>query len=767
MNNLKLFLLFAFLSSAFIGTKAADAGFYVVIDDIKYSLHYEWNGDPYNYREEDLTDPLQFYHFAVVEDFMEYQLYYYIPDYIEYDGIIYEVTNLSPSAVMYQSPYVSLNCTSRIELRGCESYIRELYIRDFTGITNFNYWNLTSLSEFRVPFAAYSHIYDFSAGYGLPNIRIVNSSGRQNELYVDYHSSSPLNVVNIGPNVQRLYFDASGCQYLSQINIMALTPPDLTSDGLKLYSADDFNSIEVNVPVGKGDVYRNDPVWGQFANINECLDLKGNRISAWTEIDGIVYGVSDEDCAALYLDHKEQTYANIESSVEFYGYYYDVTRIGAAAFMNSAISSVSIPYGIREIDDLAFYGCTNLNVYLPEYLEKIGDYAFAEGPTVDTYLPSGLKWIGAGGLNGLYIPYSSNNPQPIILPEGLEYLGEQAIVSSYDVLVSIPASLKEMACHSIYNFGNFGNSEIIYVDNEASFSNLTNYSIYWPTCQQFIIPSGIKNISFYPLGSPKTVTIGKDVEVIQDRIIAEDIYMMPENPPRVWEKFVMNKPFGTVHVKKGCLANYLSDPMWGQLDNIVEDIDFADDGNFAYQLDLTLKTAKVIACHIEDSELSVPATLAHDGETFSVASIGTYAVKYHPSSIVLPETIKNIQNAAFVNGMTMSEVICYAETPPTIASFYSLVWPTLSTIFYNGKLYVPDGTLEAYRASDFGKTFNEIIELGALSINEIENVSVENGPVEIYNLEGVAVYRGNDPNVELPKGIYILKQSGQTFKLVK
>ena len=73
-----------------------------------------------------------------------------------------------------------------------------------------------------------------------------------------------------------------------------------------------------------------------------------------------------------------------------------VKTIDYAAFMNSALSSISIPDGIKKIGSYAFSGCEFLkSISIPSGIESILDYTFRNCYSLSTViLPEGLSSIG-------------------------------------------------------------------------------------------------------------------------------------------------------------------------------------------------------------------------------------------------------------------------------------------------------------------------------------------------------------------------------------
>lgn len=96
------------------------------------------------------------------------------------------------------------------------------------------------------------------------------------------------------------------------------------------------------------------------------------------------------------------------------------------------------------------------------------------------------------------------------------------------------------------------------------------------------------------------------------------------------------------------------------------------------------------------------------------------------------------------------------------------------------KLYVPEESIDKYRAADQWKDFSNIIGLAGVddvtndsevAVNVTGNTLVVEGAdademLEVYNAAGAAVYRGPATTVALPgAGIYIVKISGKVLKL--
>ena len=119
-------------------------------------------------------------------------------------------------------------------------------------------------------------------------------------------------------------------------------------------------------------------------------------------------------------------------------------------------------------------------------------------------------------------------------------------------------------------------------------------------------------------------------------------------------------------------------------------------------------------------------------------------------SINLPESINSLGSSCFSGCKGLASVYVYAEQLPTMGY----------TVFENCDadnciLYVPKGTIDMYRQSDFGY-FKNIVELDATGINN---------PMTSTNLKEVSRYTVNGKRLTTPtKGVNVVKYSNGMVK---
>ena len=115
----------------------------------------------------------------------------------------------------------------------------------------------------------------------------------------------------------------------------------------------------------------------------------------------------------------------------------------------------------------------------------------------------------------------------------------------------------------------------------------------------------------------------------------------------------------------------------------------------------------------------------------------------------------------------MNLLRCDAITPPSLGSdvFYNVNKSTC-------KLVVPDQSIYQYKAAEQWKDFLKISYAEMVTVDE-SGISVENGAIvnrsnqqiDVYSISGAKAYSGNDAEITLPSGIYVVKAGEKVVKL--
>ena len=136
----------------------------------------------------------------------------------------------------------------------------------------------------------------------------------------------------------------------------------------------------------------------------------------------------------------------------------------------------------------------------------------------------------------------------------------------------------------------------------------------------------------------------------------------------------------------------------------------------------------------------------------SVTEIGESAFEgcYSLTSIEIPNSVTEIGAEAFDGCSGLTSITMQRATPPTVGDYLFLACSKLETI------YVPVGASEAYNVAPW-KYYN-IVEV---EVAGIEEVTLEEWPADVYDLNGRMVKAQAENLNGLPKGVYIV--NGKKF----
>lgn len=203
-----------------------------------------------------------------------------------------------------------------------------------------------------------------------------------------------------------------------------------------------------------------------------------------------------------------------------------------------------------------------------------------------------------------------------------------------------------------------------------------------------------------------------------------------------------------------------------------------------------------------EGEFTIPATVNYvstddnaetksESKEYKVTSIGDKALADQSGivSVTLPETIESLGSAIFENCTRLTKITCKSATPPaaisgtgtqeTLASLAATKANATATFddqcFNNVQLYVPMGSLEAYKSTAPWSNFKSIVGVNISGITNIANddmsISIsgcnlyaDGKYIQIYDTTGRIIYDGNT-EVTLQRGIYIVKVGNRSLKV--
>lgn len=145
------------------------------------------------------------------------------------------------------------------------------------------------------------------------------------------------------------------------------------------------------------------------------------------------------------------------------------------------------------------------------------------------------------------------------------------------------------------------------------------------------------------------------------------------------------------------------------------------------------------------------------------------------SKVTIGNAVENIDGDVFSGCTNLTTFNCMTATPPTCGKAFD------ATMLENCTLYIPTGSLGAYKTADFWKEFKKIEEKDFASVENAErdNVSIsasgrkitiagaDTGTVvEIYTADGRMVAKTTSRTIEMPgSGVYLVKVDNQCIKI--
>ena len=419
--------------------------------------------------------------------------------------------------------------------------------------------------------------------------------------------------------------------------------------------------------------------------------LKFYYKEAYATIDDFVYILNYNEKTAT-LEKPDNGYYEGDIVVPDYvvqnGIKFAVTAIGYAAFRNATITSLQlpkqtlkmidlnafsntkglktlvIPEGVTTIAKEAIMFCDDLtHISIPASVEEIGDYAInacysLESITVD----EGNKHFGA--FDGVLmdkaqtrlITYPANKAgNTYTIPNTVKNIDEKAFVYlRHMTSLIVPASVSNL---SFNMFVAAYSLEEINVDPANTAYSSDDGVLY---------SANKDSLCIYPAGKPnKSFTPNKTVKIIG-----------PDAFAYVYQLETLDIPEGVTNIYYGAFGDCYSLKEVSLPESVIEL------GSIAFSVCESLEKI-VLPPHI---------TVVEKG-----LFMGCKALK----SVTIPAEVTTIEDLAFVQCTSLTELTCLATIPPTIGYEVFLLVPT-----YIATLYVPDESVDLYKAADTWKTFN-------------------------------------------------------------
>ena len=489
-----------------------------------------------------------------------------------------------------------------------------------------------------------------------------------------------------------------------------------------------------------------------FDKNNLRFKIEGPAASSFQR-DGIYYNVTGPNTVEVT---KGSTYGDdysgdvtIPSSVTYGGVTYDVTAIGANAFLSCHdLTSVNIPTTVTTIGESAFYYCTSLTrVVIPESVMTIGDWNFYCNDQMTTViLPSTLTSLGSscfdGCLNLSKVTCKATTPPAIgsmgcfsnISNESTLYVPENS-VSAYQTASSWSSFFSSVEAMPEYDFTYTNLKFVITSANTAkcmgptvsspsgswsipatvTFEGVT-YRItevgqeaffYCTDITSFVLGSNIEKVdtyAFYGCSGLTYLNLG-NVKTIGDCAFGDCSSLTSVTIPNSVTSIghygfggcgltSITIPASVLQISNGAFYNCTS---LASINVSSSNPNYTSSGGVMFSKDM--KALKAYPIGNSATSYSVP-------EGVTSIQYGAFGYSVNLQSVTLPSTLTAVGTLAFGYCPSLTKVTSLAHTPPSVGNY---VFD--STIENSGlTLTVPRGYKSAYQEADGWKDFPTIQE---------------------------------------------------------
>ena len=497
-----------------------------------------------------------------------------------------------------------------------------------------------------------------------------------------------------------------------------------------------------------------------------CLLITyGTFADEWTDPStNVVYTYSSDSDEAEVKGSNGNTsfsgHVEILASITVGGKTYKVTKIGYEAFrFCNKITGVTIPEGISSIDKFAFEGCSSLeaisipgsvkyikyrafsectslkDLSINEGVEKIEQYAFEECTSLTVVsIPATVISIEGGAFS-----FCTSLTDINVAPNNKFYTSNDGVVYDHNAIKICPAGKK--GAFEIPN-----NVTDIYWDAFAGCSGLTAIEI----------PNSVENIydaAFWGCTGLTSIDIPNSVKKIYDsafmgctELISVDI---PNNVTFIGDysfENCTNLRKVTLPEKLTTLNRYLF-AYCENLQEIVIPSSITTIGDGVFRGCDNLKQISIpdgvtsIGDHAFDatsiSSISIPDKVTTIGDFAfaygelsevyigqSVTSIGERAFQSCSklTHLTLPKNVKAIGQGAFHRCYRISSITSYIDKP--FAFDKNVFYEENNDIYNYATLYVPAGTIEAYKNTEGWENFKNIEEMVTCDLSDLPTDNV-------------------------------------------